>query len=75
MQTERQKEIIKASLELITNKGIQGLTIKNLSKKIGVTEPAIYRHFESKTQILISMLEFFKKITGFTPSKYQKHHR
>ena len=61
MQTERQKEIISVSLELISEKGIQGLTIKNLSKKIGVTEPAIYRHFDSKTEILISILDFFKK--------------
>lgn len=54
--SERQKEIIKASLELISENGIQALTIKNLSKKIGLVESAIYRHFESKTQILVSIL-------------------
>ena len=63
MQTERQKEIIEAALELISKKGIQGLTIKNLSKKIGITEPAIYRHFEDKIHILIAILELFKKNT------------
>lgn len=55
--SERQKEIIKASLELIAEKGIQGLTIKNLSKKIGLVESTIYRHYESKTQILIAILD------------------
>lgn len=55
--SERQKEIIKASLELIAEKGIQGMTIKNLSKKIGLVESAIYRHFESKTHILIAILD------------------
>lgn len=55
--SERQKEIIKASLELIAEKGIQGMTIKNLSKKIGLVESAIYRHYESKTQILIAILD------------------
>jgi len=63
MQTDRQKEIVEAALELITEKGIQGLTIKNLSKKIGISEPAIYRHFDNKIQILISILEFFKDNT------------
>jgi len=63
MQTARQKEIIEAALELISQKGIQGLTIKNLSKKIGITEPAIYRHFEDKIHILIAILELFKKNT------------
>ena len=55
--SERQKEIIKTSLELIAEKGIQGLTIKNLSKKIGIVESAIYRHYESKTHILAAILD------------------
>jgi len=57
--SKRQKEIIEASLEIIGEGGIQALTIKNISKKVGISEPAIYRHFESKTQILLSILDFF----------------
>lgn len=60
MSTLRQQEIIDVSLDLISEQGIQGLTIKNLSKKIGITEPAIYRHFENKISILIAILDFFK---------------
>jgi len=55
--SERQKEIINASLELIAESGIQSLTIKNLSKKIGLVESAIYRHYESKTHILLAILD------------------
>ena len=63
MQTERQKEIIEVALELINEKGIQGLTIKNLSHRIGITEPAIYRHYDSKTDILIAILDLFNRNT------------
>ena len=63
MQTPRQKEIVQAALELISEKGIQGLTIKNLSKEIGISEPAIYRHFESKVHILMAILDVFKQNT------------
>ena len=63
MKTERQIEITEVALELISEKGIQGLTIKNLAKKIGITEPAIYRHYDSKTDILIAVLELFKQNT------------
>lgn len=63
MQTDRQKEIIEASILLIDEKGIQGLTIKNLAFAIGVSEPAIYRHFQNKIEILISILEFFQSET------------
>ena len=60
MSTDRQKEIIDVSLDLIYTMGIQGLTIKNLSKKIGISEPAIYRHYENKISILLAILDYFK---------------
>ncbi len=62
MQTERQKEILEVAIDIIAKKGIQGLTIKNLSKAIGISEPAIYRHFNSKTEILMTILENFKEM-------------
>jgi len=63
--TSRQEEIIDKSIELIARKGIQGLTIKNLSLEIGITEPAIYRHFNSKTDILLAILDKFEEILFF----------
>jgi len=65
MLTERQIEIINKSIDIIANKGIQGLTIKNLSKEIGISEPAIYRHFESKTDILLAILHNFQEMSSF----------
>ncbi|MEQ8191847.1 MAG: TetR/AcrR family transcriptional regulator [Candidatus Eremiobacterota bacterium] len=59
--TERQQEIITVSIELIAESGIQSLTIKNLAKKIGFAESAIYRHYENKIQILLAILDFFGK--------------
>ncbi len=65
VMTERQAEIIEKSINLIATKGIQGLTIKNLSKEIGISEPAIYRHFESKTDILLAILKNFEEMSSF----------
>ncbi len=62
MLSERQEQIIDESIKLIAEKGIQGFTIKNLSKAIGISEPAIYRHFKSKTQILLTILDTFEEI-------------
>lgn len=53
--TDRQLQIIDAAIELISKGGIQELTMKNLSKRIGISEPAIYRHFENKAAILESI--------------------
>ncbi|MDD4144951.1 MAG: TetR family transcriptional regulator [Prolixibacteraceae bacterium] len=64
MITKRQQEIIETALDLINERGIQGLTIKNLSKKLGITEPAIYRHFDNKIQILVTLLDLQKSNTS-----------
>jgi AcrR family transcriptional regulator len=72
-QSERQKEIIETALNLIDTKGIQGLTIKNLSKAIGISEPAIYRHFESKNDIVLSLLDNFKELADMLAGLMMGH--
>ena len=58
--TTRQVEIIEAATKLIGEKGIQNVTTKNLAEQIGFSEPALYRHFKGKTDILVSVLEYFR---------------
>ena len=62
--TNRQKQIIQVSLDLIANSGIHGLTMKNISKNVGISEPAIYRHFNSKSDILMSVISKVKESSG-----------
>ncbi len=58
--SDRQKQIMDASLEIISSQGVQGLTIKNLAERVKVTEGAIYRHFNSKGDIFYRIAEMFK---------------
>ncbi len=58
--TRRQTEIVAAALEIISSPGIQNLTIKKLAKQIQVTEGAIYRHFDSKEEILAAVAGSFQ---------------
>lgn len=53
---KRKDEIIDVSMSIIAEKGIQGLTIKNLANSIGISEPAIYRHYAGKHEILEALL-------------------
>lgn len=62
--TARQQEIINVSVSLIADKGIQSLTIKNISQTIGISEPAIYRHFKNKFEILMTLLDSFELIAA-----------
>lgn len=56
--SKRQLEIIQAAGKILTQSGIHGLTIKNLAKEMKFTESAIYRHFESKEAIIITMINY-----------------
>ncbi|HUW07970.1 MAG TPA: TetR/AcrR family transcriptional regulator [Williamwhitmania sp.] len=56
--TSRQLEIIEAASKILTTSGISGLTIKNLAKEMQFSESAIYRHFTSKEEIIIAMLNY-----------------
>lgn len=57
---ERKREIIDAARDLIIREGVQGLTIKNLSKRNKISEPAIYKHFKNKREILIMLIDNFE---------------
>jgi len=58
--TKRQNEIIDVSISLIAEAGIQNLTIRNISEKMGISEPALYRHYKSKLDILLAILSYFE---------------
>ncbi|MCK7470130.1 MAG: TetR/AcrR family transcriptional regulator [Desulfomicrobium escambiense] len=55
----RKKEIIEAAINLIAESGIQNLTVRGISAKIGVTDAALYRHYKNKTDILLGILKLF----------------
>lgn len=54
--SDRQNEIVERSMDLISRDGIQGLTMKKIALAIGITEPALYRHFQSKADILNALI-------------------
>lgn len=56
----RQQEIIDSALDIISEKGMESFTIKNLAHARGVSEPALYRHFESKQNIMILIISQYR---------------
>lgn len=48
----RKRQIVEAARKLIFKKGSEHVTIRGLSKEVGISEAAVYRHFKSKRDIL-----------------------
>ena len=63
-RSARQTEIIEESLALIANCGMDGLTYRNLSERLGISIPAFYRHFPSKTDILLGIIDYFRELSS-----------
>jgi len=61
--TERQKEIIEKAIMIVAEEGIQSLTIKNLAKLVGVTEGALYKHYDNKNAILEGIVDLFEEFS------------
>ncbi len=53
----RRRQIIEAARNLIASKGMEGVTIDAIAAAVGLSEGAIYRHFASKQQILLHLIE------------------
>jgi len=54
---KRKEKIIIAAIDLLDEAGILGLTTKEIAKRQNVTEPAIYRQFDSKKDIVMSIID------------------
>lgn len=53
---ERQKIIIDEAINIIHEGGYESLSIRELAGKVKISEPAIYRHFLNKEDIILGIL-------------------
>ncbi len=53
----RQEQIKKAVLEIIADAGLHNLSTRNLAKRIGLSEGAIFRHFPTKRDIIKAIMD------------------
>ena len=52
----RQEEIKQAVLDIIYTDGLKNLSTHNLAKRIGMSEGSIFRHFPTKQDIILSII-------------------
>lgn len=54
---KRKEKIIITAIDLFDEAGINGLTTKEIARRQNITEPAIYKQFHSKKDIVMAILE------------------
>lgn len=61
MNNNRKEEIVLATLELAAQKGLANVSMSMIADKIGIKKPSLYKHFESKDEIVEAMYQFLRK--------------
>jgi AcrR family transcriptional regulator len=51
------RAVIDTALQLIAEQGIESLTLREISQRIGVSRMAPYRHFENKAMLLVALAQ------------------
>jgi AcrR family transcriptional regulator len=57
----RREQIAQAALALVASKGVNGLNMAGLARQVGLGASSLYRHFESKDQVLDAVLDLLRE--------------
>jgi AcrR family transcriptional regulator len=66
---ERKRQIVEVTMDVVAKYGVQGTTTSRIAAAAGVSEATLYRHFSSRTEMLLAALDLvyervFKVIRG-----------
>lgn len=54
---KRRSQLLNVAAELFAQRGYRGTTTAELAKAAGVTEPILYRHFSSKLDLFVTLID------------------
>ncbi|WP_067839292.1 TetR/AcrR family transcriptional regulator [Nocardia lijiangensis] len=56
LKAERRKQLLEAGARLIADRGFLGVRLDDLGAAVGISGPAVYRHFPNKEALLVELL-------------------
>jgi AcrR family transcriptional regulator len=55
-KAERRAALLQAAAHLFARRGFEGVSLEDLGSAVGVSGPAVYRHFPSKQAVIVALL-------------------
>ncbi|MGX6443150.1 TetR/AcrR family transcriptional regulator [Neobacillus sp. K501] len=53
-------KILETSIDLFSRKGFNGVSIRTITKEVGIKESSLYNHFQNKEEILETIFDIFR---------------
>lgn len=81
MQPGRKGEILGAALDVFSERGYDCGSMREIASRVGVSEPALYRHFDGKEALFLALLrlgggrlreETLRMIAGIDPARLRE---
>ena len=64
--SEQREKILTCACDLYLEDGLDGFSMRKLARAVGVTAPALYRHFESKEAVLLHVVaEAYERLAHY----------
>src|SRR5512144_2629776 len=51
------RQILRAAMNLFSERGLAGTSIRDIAEQSGYTNPALYKHFSSKEELALHLFE------------------
>jgi len=72
----RDRQILDAAAALFYEKGFHGVGVDEIGERVGISGPALYRHFAGKDEILATLFnEAMDELISATAAVYDEPHR
>ena len=71
MSCETKEQIIETALELFSQNGFLGTSMNDIASQLKITKGALYKHYESKQQILERIIERMAELDLERAKKYE----
>lgn len=55
------ESLILSTIEVISEKGLHGLTTREVAKRQGISESTIFKHYKSKNQLILAVLDYYSQ--------------
>lgn len=64
--SEQREKILGCACDLYLEDGLEGFSMRKLARAVGVTAPALYRHYESKERVLLDVVgEAYRRLAEY----------
>lgn len=72
--TSRRAQIVAAALELLGDVPLDRLTTRDIAAVVGVSQPALFRHFRSREALLLAVVDAAREDLGRVVQQVLAHH-